>query len=611
MSDAWRGTAVTNARKYWAQMLPAPCGHCGQTVNIGDDFVVGHIKPRNLFPHLMMNRGNQRVEHRSCSQSSSTREVQVAAATKALMSQGMNIDDAYDLALQSVSASVFPLNSPVPKSAHLPVFHTQATQGPAEPSESRSALSWDNFTSTAPAWLLEALGPAPGNAAPPLYMTPVHPESVGTYGPEAEEWIRETQGVELRWWQRLALYRQLEYRLDGSLCWRTIIETTPRQSGKSIRLRSLASWRVMQEGLFGEKQFVLHVASKAKVAREIQAPAWGWFEAQGWKVYTGLGREAIGVEGDNRWVCHASGDTYGYSASLGMIDEGWNIDPSVVHVGLIPTSVERASSQIHITSTGHPTPTALMPEYINACLAADDGWTLLLYWGAPQDADISDPAVWRAASPHWSEAREQMIRQDWEAGRLESLRTQWLNIWPLSGTAKPPRGNSIIDREEWESLTVDLPIGSPGAIAVESWFNSGVSVVRAWNTGDVVTVDSSDFPDVASAAAYIRSTGYTGRVRVGASVAEDPAWKGIRVDKATGRTGAAVEELSRLLTQGLIAHSGSESLSEQVLGIRTLPSPEGLRMASSARADAVKAAVWSIGATRKPVSNAPRRFISV
>src|SRR5690606_23888232 len=119
-------------------------------------------------------------------------------------------------------------------------------------------LQWPAHTQSPPDWLAPYLV-VPDNAAPPLAMTPVHPDAVGSYGPAAIEWMEANlpDVKELRWWQRLAIVRQLEHDADGTLCWKVIVETGPRRIGKSVRLRGMALWRLaVGHTLFPENQLV-------------------------------------------------------------------------------------------------------------------------------------------------------------------------------------------------------------------------------------------------------------------------------------------------------------------------------------------------------------------
>ncbi len=251
-----------------------------------------------------------------------------------------------------------------------------------------------------------------------------------------------------------------------------------------------------------------------------------------------------------------------------------------------------------------------MRTQLAAALAEDDGETLLLLWGAPPGADLADPETWRAASPHWSQDRLRMIGAKYAkalAGQddpefddpdpMSGFEAQYLNRWRLR-EPRVARGTPAVSPEAWADLLGEVPAGAPSAVAIESWFGEGVSVASAWRAGERAVVSVEDHDDLASAAAAVRDSGFRGTAIVGASLMKDPALRAVRRRAGEGRTGATVQQMARLIAEDLVRHDGGEHLSAQLLGARTLPGADGPRVVSTGRADAVKAAVWSLQAAR-------------
>ncbi|HEY9417481.1 MAG TPA: hypothetical protein VIQ30_22210 [Pseudonocardia sp.] len=308
----------------------------------------------------------------------------------------------------------------------------------------QAGLSWDPVRLAEYEWLRPLLT-VPEDAAPPLAMSLPAEDAVGSYGAEAVTWIESEQRIRLRWWQKLAITRQLEHREDGSLCYRVVVESAPRRAGKSVRVRGVALWRMAHPGLFGEVQTVIHTGSDVAICREIQRGAWRWAtEVAGWKVTQGNGKEAIETPAGDRWLVRAQDAVYGYDVCLGIVDEGWKVKPDTVSEGLEPATLERLSPQLHLTSTAHRRATSLMRSQLQVALSGDDEDTLLLLWAAPAGSDPGDPEVWRAASPHWSEDRRRMIAKKYAkalAGKADpeaddpdpmaGFTAQYLNIWAL------------------------------------------------------------------------------------------------------------------------------------------------------------------------------------
>jgi len=475
----------------------------------------------------------------------------------------------------------------------------------------RADLVWDPARLAGYEWLRPFLA-VPQDAAPPWATSPPPPDAVASYGAQAVEWVESTQRIRLRWWQALAITRQLEHRKDGSLCHRMVVESTPRRAGKSVRVRGLALWRMAHPDLFGEVQTIIHTGSDVAICREIQRGAWRWAEeCAGWTVSRSNGKEAVETPTGDRWLVRAQQAVYGYDVCFGIVDEGWNVSPDTVFEGLEPATLERSSAQLHLTSTAHRRATSLMRSRLQLSLTTEDEDTLLLLWAAPPGCDPGDEQVWRAASPHWSQDRRRMIADKYAkalAGEADpqaddpdpmaGFTAQYLNIWQLRASAAD-RGEEVVSAQAWAGLAAQVPPGPPDAAAVESWFGDGVSVALAWRLGERVVVSVSDVADLSEVAGVLASAGFTGVATVGASLLGDPALAGVRARKGQGRTGAAVAELRRLLAEGVLCHDGGEVLTEQVLAARTMPGADGPRLVSSAAADAVKAAAWAIGDCRR------------
>jgi hypothetical protein len=135
---------------------------------------------------------------------------------------------------------------------------------------------------------------------------------------------------------------------------------------------------------------------------------------------------------------------YGYDVGYGQVDESWGADPLSITDGLEPALQERLWSQLHLTSTAHVKATSLMRRRLTAALRDADPDVLLLFWGAPPNADLSLESTWRAASPHWTADRLALIRRKYAAALagqdepefddpdpIRGWASQYLNVWPL------------------------------------------------------------------------------------------------------------------------------------------------------------------------------------
>lgn len=192
---------------------------------------------------------------------------------------------------------------------------------------------------------------------------------------------------------------------------------------------------------------------------------------------------------------------------------------------------------------------------------------------------------------------------------MQGFLAQYLNVWQLRPAAAG-RGDAAVSGDDWSALVAAAPDRAPDAAAVEGWFGGGVSVALAWKTGGQVVVSVRQVAGLSEVPAVLEAAGFRRTATVGASLAEDPALAGVRVRKGQGRTGAAVQELRRLLAEGVVRHGGGEHLTGQVLSARTMPGADGPRMVSTGAADAIKAAVWAMKDCRRPQVGKPRIITS-
>ena len=315
----------------------------------------------------------------------------------------------------------------------------------------------------------------PDDAAPPLAMSGPHPLAVGSYGAECIAWAKVELGITLRWWQALAVTRQLEHDAAGALVWREIVESGPRRIGKSVRLRVVALWRLANADRIGEKQLAMLVSKDLAVGKEIHRGAWRWAEQKGWKVIRLNGGQEVEAPDESRWLLRADTAVYGYDVGYGQVDESWGVDPQSITDGLEPALLERMWSQLHLTSTAHVKATSLMRRRLLAALRSVDRDVLLLLWGAPPGADFADEATWRAASPHWSQDRRDLMARKYAAALagqdepefddpdpVRGWAAQYLNVWPLLEAST----NGILPGWNGCELDVEPPAVSAIGLAV-------------------------------------------------------------------------------------------------------------------------------------------------
>lgn len=340
----------------------------------------------------------------------------------------------------------------------------------------------------------------PDDAAIPLAMSGPHPRAVGSYGAECIAWAKAELGLTLRWWQALAVARQLEHDAAGELVWREVIDSGPRRIGKSVRLRVVALWRIANAERIGEKQLAMLVSKDLAVGKEIHRGAWLWAERKGWKVIRLNGGQEVEAPDESRWLLRADTAVYGYDVGYGQVDESWGVDPQSITDGLEPALLERMWAQLHLTSTAHVKATSLMRRRLLAALKNADRDVLLLLWGAHPDADVSDEATWRLSSPHWSEDRRNLVARKYAAALagqdepefddpdpVRGWAAQYLNVWPLLGA----RPDEMLP--EWDNCADEAVAPIVDAIgAAVSFDRRFASIGAAGIDGDRIIVGAVD-----------------------------------------------------------------------------------------------------------------------
>jgi hypothetical protein len=476
------------------------------------------------------------------------------------------------------------------------------------------------FASDDPVWdvaWLDELREVPLNAVWPRFMTVPHPEAVGSYGPQFVGWSSSVFGVELRWFQRLVAFRLLEHDAGGRLVWGVLILSLARQLGKSTLLASLLLWRLVHgREMFGEPQTLIHCARDAAAAREVQRPArtWALPRQDEYKVIVANGKEMVEhLPSGSRWAVMAEGAVFGWSATTALVDECWDIDVSTVKDGISRTLVahRRQSSQLLLTSTarGGEDATPLFPNYraTNIHALAVPSRDLFIEWSAPRDAVLTDPAVWRLASPWWDEERERSVAEAVEEAQkvgdpdaIEAIRTQDLNIWPASIVVRG-RGDALFDDEVWQRAFDDVETVGPFVLAVEDWAGVGASAVAAGVAEDGrIVLGGWCHPSREAAYLWVRhwaSVREGSVLLVGSTLAADVALADMpaQVERRTGAdTRSGLSLLRELVKAGRVVHDGSSDMREQMLAARVTPAAGGgLALVNLGRLDLVRAAAWA------------------
>ena len=320
----------------------------------------------------------------------------------------------------------------------------------------------------------------------------------------------------------------------------------------------------------------------------------------------------------SQWLIRGKDSVYGYSTSLGLVDEAWDVPPQVVDDGLEPTMPAMEQPQLGLLSTAHRRATSLFPGRRALALeqleAPTD--TLLLEWSAPGDAADDDRLAWRAASPHWGPRRERLLAATLDRARkggsddptepdpLESFRAQWLNRWPGVSLRSTVRDEPMWGLGQWADLG-DVQAVPPSSlvVALEDRSGTGCAAAAAGRVGERVLVWGRVFPDRARAAAWAQLLD-PAAVLVGSTLEGDTALAGLPARRVSAvDAAAALTKLRELGSSGGLVHDGSRDMSDQMASLRVAQRTAGLVVTSGARSDLARCAalaVWAAAAAPAP-----------
>ena len=442
--------------------------------------------------------------------------------------------------------------------------------------------------------------------SPPRLFSPPHPQAEGTLGPQAVDWLERNGVMRFRSWQRAVMFRAFEYRASVPddetdapivLLWREGIITTPRQQGKSWLIKAFAIIRAAWPDLFGqefEPSEILHFANRRAPARRQMLSMKRWAESNDVLVREANGSEALRWPDGAVWELIATTGAWGASAHCVLGDEAWDVDPELIDSGVMPTIVERINPQVMLFSTANDAATALIPGRRLKAMR-DPESVFIAEWSAHPHADHEDPAVWRAASPHWSRQRGEIMAG---ALRTPSFRPQWLNVWPASnhGKAEWPAGWSYCARA---AENADAMFGHVAAVEIAP-DHSGVGLAYAVPaqdaTGrsviDIVTATAADIGEARDVLARWRPA----TVVAGLSIKEDFPGPWLVEGYGLKETRQSTPWFDQAVKRGIVRHDHNPVLERQAENARLMESESGVLLSakkSAGRVDALKCASWA------------------
>ena len=406
---------------------------------------------------------------------------------------------------------------------------------------------------------------------PPSILTPVPPadirrgdgkrviEFIETLCPQVKDSIggRAGEPLLLRPWQRKLMEGMFARRADGRYRSRTAVAYLPRKNGKSALGSGIALYCLLMGPRGGE---VYSIAAEKEQARIVFGTAKQMVEmSPELSGETKLYRDAIEVPHLGSVYRVLSAESYskeGLNPHAVIADEVHAMpNRELWDVMQLAQAARRDALMIGITtpgvksdSTGQDSIAYTLWQYGKRVASGevDDPSFFMAAWGAPEDADHRDPAVWRAANPGFGDLQDP---EDFEAAVKRTLenefRTKRLGTWTSAQQAWLPAG-------EWDALPMaeapadDVPVvlGFDGSFSNDTTAIVGVTVEeqpRVWLVGlwEKQPGDRDDWRvDIAEVEAKILEA--CGRWRV-VEVACDP-YRWARSMEALAEAGAPITE---------------------------------------------------------------------
>lgn len=287
-------------------------------------------------------------------------------------------------------------------------------------------------------------------------------------GPAMAEWVKRHMDIELMPWQRTALDGQLAVNDKGDFVFRESLVSTARQQGKSVALRALAGWFLASEAARrGKPVNVLLVANKLERSMPLFRELAIFLEDRyGAEVRWANGSQQVTMPDRSTFrVAAARDNVHGMTLDLILVDEIWDIAPSVIYDALRPSMIAVKNPLLSMWSTAGDQGSTLMlglrEQAISAIDSGKPGRLFFAEWSPPPGINPDDRRHWVWANPALGTTVSwDALEAAAEGGDRASFLRAHLNLWVAATKAWLPAGT-------WEKLTTDsIPAG--GILAVDN-----------------------------------------------------------------------------------------------------------------------------------------------
>lgn len=277
----------------------------------------------------------------------------------------------------------------------------------------------------------------------PRFHTPTDPEAPSWAGRAAR--FSAGLGAPPMPWQRsmLAITEQLNPAGTG-LAYPYVVVSVPRRAGKTVAVLAAQLARLSR----AEGQMGWYTAQKREAAAALFRKDWApklardpW--ARAFSVRKSNGSESVTMRATGSTMSLFSPNEealHGSDADLVVVDEAWAFTAAqgdLIEAGIQPAQLTRAYRQLWIVSAGGTAESTWLARWVDLGRAGTPGVALIDY-GATEDDDLEDPAVWARVHPaigHTIDADAIAVMRG--TMKVEEFNRAVLGVWTRAGIVPP------------------------------------------------------------------------------------------------------------------------------------------------------------------------------
>ena len=298
-------------------------------------------------------------------------------------------------------------------------------------------------------------------------------------------------------WQEEVARVALEQKTDGSLAYREIVLTVPRQSGKTSLILALVLHRALR---WGAPQRIAYTAQTGHDARQKLLDDWvplierSPFSKLVERVYRANGDEAIIFKNGSRVevLRNSISAGHGRTLDLAIIDEAFADEDDVREQALLPTMATKPEAQLLVVSTAGTDRSLYLKRKVDqgraAIEAEADSGIAYFEWSADPEDDPYDPEVWARVMPALNlTISEDAVSHAMQSMTINEFKRSYLNVWSSVS-------EQMIPAKVWQSCT-SAKVAPAGALSFSvdvALDRSSASIAVADKDGNIELIENRE-----------------------------------------------------------------------------------------------------------------------